>query len=267
MKILFSEAPPDYSNYTFPYVVWGFPEPGDRIENIFDRGFLPSIPDMSRFYLCRQVRIQLDDFKPSSENRRILRKGSAIHSRLIPLNQFEFSPERKNFCLDYAAKKLGDGVMSSERFEALIQSKLITHVLVFTDEGAEPPKEVGIVLLHLNPSQFAYYYFSFYDLDYTDRSLGIFMMTRAVEHFNEVKCPYLYLGSVYTRQSLYKTNFAGLEFFNGVEWSRDVKQLKYLIRRGSAECDSHLLESPDFMNQFYPDGLSELVERFGIRQG
>src|SRR5579863_3430401 len=75
VKLLFSEHKADYGHYIFPYAIWGLPEPGETPGDFFDRGFLPSARELDRFYLCRQVRISLRKYRPSSENRRILRKG------------------------------------------------------------------------------------------------------------------------------------------------------------------------------------------------
>ena len=78
MKLLFSEQNSDCEHYQFPYAIWAVPEAGETPSAIFNAGFLPSSRDLDRFYLCRQVHVDLAKFKPSSENRRILRKGAGI---------------------------------------------------------------------------------------------------------------------------------------------------------------------------------------------
>jgi len=59
MKLIFSENRSDYSNYIFPYAIWAIPEANETPAKIFARGFLPSSRDLDRFYLCRQIRINL----------------------------------------------------------------------------------------------------------------------------------------------------------------------------------------------------------------
>ena len=81
MKLLFSEHKPDYGNYIFPYAIWAVPERGESPADIFNAGFLPSSRNLDRFYLCRHVRVNLEKFKPSSENRRVLRKGESVAAR------------------------------------------------------------------------------------------------------------------------------------------------------------------------------------------
>ena len=63
----FSEQNSDYEHYQFPYAIWAVPEEGETPADIFDAGFLPSSRDLDRFYLCRQVRVNLQKFKPSSK--------------------------------------------------------------------------------------------------------------------------------------------------------------------------------------------------------
>src|SRR5690349_4124432 len=102
MKLLFSESKADYGNYIFPYAVWAFPEPGETPADLFDQGFLPSSRDLDRFYLCRQVRVNLKKFRPSSENRRIMRKGEGFTVELIPRDSFEYTPQRRQLYKTYA---------------------------------------------------------------------------------------------------------------------------------------------------------------------
>lgn len=253
MKLLFSEAKSDYANYIFPYAVWAFPEASETPANLFNAGFLPSSRNLDRFYLCRQVRVNLANFKPSSENRRILHKGEGLKLELIPRAQFDYSPARREFFKNYADAKFGKGVMSYERLDALFASPIISHLLVFTD--ALTGKEVGAASLYLEPPALTFYYYAFYELAHANRSLGMFMMTSAVKLFAERGCGQLYLGSCYSENALYKTQFAGAEFFNGFRWSDNLDELKYLIRRGQTETHQHLLETEEYRQLFYDGSL------------
>ena len=133
MKLLFSEQNSDYEHYQFPYAIWAVPEAGETPSDIFNAGFLPSSRNLDRFYLCRQVRVNLAKFKPSSENRRILRKGAGIEVKLVPRDKYNYTPERREFFKTYADIKFGKDVMTFERLDALFGSPIISHLLVFTD--------------------------------------------------------------------------------------------------------------------------------------
>src|SRR5438552_1304088 len=240
MKLIFSEAQADYQKYLFPYVIWAIPDPGEAPAALFDLGFLPSSKNLDRFYLCRQVRVHLPLFVPSSENRRIFRKGAGIRCSLCARDAFEYTAARREFFKGYTDRKFGPNVMSYERLDALFASPIISHLLVFED--AERGREVGVVTLFIEPGRLAYYYYSFYDLAYHPRNLGMFMMTSAVQFFAERQMPALYLGTCYSEHALYKTQFAGAQFFNGFRWSDNLKELKYLLSRDRAPLEHHLLE-------------------------
>jgi arginyl-tRNA--protein-N-Asp/Glu arginylyltransferase len=256
MKLLFSEAKADYAHYIFPYAVWAFPESGETAADLFDHGFLPSSRSLDRFYLCRQVRIDLKKFVRSSENRRILRKGDGITATLVPKSKFEYTPARREFFKTYADIKFGKNVMSYERLDLLFVGAITSHVLLFTD--TKSGEEIGLVTLYLEPNRLAYYYYAFYDLNYYSRNLGMFMMTTAVALFAERGFRHLYLGSCYLENALYKIQFAGAEFFNGVRWTQNLKELKYLIRRGKQDQEQHLLEVEEYRNLFYKEDIAEI---------
>lgn len=257
MKLLFSEAKADYGNYIFPYAVWAFPEAGETPGDLFQHGFLPSSRELDRFYLCRQVRVALAKYRPSSENRRISRKGDGIAVTLVPRAGFDYTGQRREFYKTYADIKFGKDVMSYDRLDALFTGKITSHVLVFTD--TETGAEIGTATLYLEPERVAYYYYAFYDLNYYSRNLGMHMMTSAVALFAEGGYQFLYLGSCYSENALYKTQFSGAEFFNGVRWSANLDELKYLIRREQQEPRQHLLETEEYRQMFCDGDLPALA--------
>jgi arginyl-tRNA--protein-N-Asp/Glu arginylyltransferase len=276
MKLLFSEQNSDYENYQFPYAVWAFPETGETPADIFNAGFLPSSRNLDRFYLCRQVRVNLGKFKPSSENRRILRKGKGIGVELIPCDKFDYTPERRQFFKTYADIKFGKDVMTFERLDALFASPIISHLLVFTD--LETEKEIGVATIYLESARedarptksqenksLAFYYYAFYDLNYYARNLGMFMMTSAVALFAERSCKNLYLGTCYSANALYKTQFAGAEFFNGFRWSDNLGELKFIIKRDKKDLSQHLLETEEFRAKFYAGDLEKMTSASEFR--
>jgi arginyl-tRNA--protein-N-Asp/Glu arginylyltransferase len=263
MKLLFSEQNSDYEHYQFPYAIWAMPEDGESPADIFDAGFLPSSRNLDRFYLCRQVRVNLEKFKPSSENRRIIRKGKGIEIELVPREEYHFTDERREFFKTYADIKFGKDVMTFERLDGLFSSPIISHLLVFID--SETQKEVGVVTLYLEGKSLAFYYYAFYDLNYYARNLGMFMMTSAVELFSDSGVKFLYLGTCYSQTALYKTQFAGAEFFNGFRWSDDIAELKFIIKRDKKELTQHLLETEEFREKFYSGKLEKMAEASGFR--
>ncbi len=254
MKLVFSETKADYGHYIFPYAIWAFPDSGETPSDLFSRGFLPSSRELDRFYLCRQVRVNLRKYRPSSENRRVIRKGAGLTVKLVPRAEFDYTPQRRQFYKTYADIKFGKNAMPYERLDSLFAGKLTSDLLVIAEN--QSGAEVGTATLFLEPRAMAYYYYAFYDLNYYSRNLGMFMMTSAVTLFAERGFDFLYLGSCYSQNALYKTQFSGAEFFNGVRWSADLEELKFLIKR--ERHDQHLLECEDYRQQFY-DGKMDSV--------
>jgi arginyl-tRNA--protein-N-Asp/Glu arginylyltransferase len=263
MKLLFSEAKSDYGNYIFPYAIWAFPEAGETPGDILAKGFLPSSYALDRFYMCRHIRVCLPEFSASSENRRIMRKCEGIEARVVPRAEFEFTEKRRAFCKTYADAKFKPSGMSLERLDALIGSRVITHILVFTDTVANA--EVGFVMLYMEEPATAFYYYAFYDLAYHARSLGMFMMTSAVATLAARGMRYLYLGTCYSHNALYKFQFTGAEFFNGFAWSRNAKELRYLVEREEQPVTKHLLETLPYREQFWTPDLQQLAQNSPYR--
>jgi arginyl-tRNA--protein-N-Asp/Glu arginylyltransferase len=263
MKLLFSEAKSDYGNYIFPYAVWAFPENDETPADIFARGFLPSSYALDRFYMCRHIRVSLPDFSPSSENRRILRKCEGIEARIVPRAEFEFTEKRRGFCKSYADAKFKPNGMSLDRLDALLNSKIVTHVLIFTDTAAGA--EVGLVMLYIEEPGAAFYYYAFYDVAYHSRNLGMFMMTSAVAALTARGLRHVYLGTCYSQNALYKFQFSGAEFFNGFAWSRNARELRYLVEREQEPVTKHLLETLAYREQFWTPELPSLAERSPFR--
>lgn len=263
MRIVFSEAKADYDHYIFPYAIWAFPDPGETAADLFAQGFLPSSRNLDRFYLCRQVRVDLKKYRPSSENRRVLRKGTGISARLVPRAEFDYTPARRDFFKTYADIRFGKDLMTFERLDALFEGKITSHLLVYTDDSTGT--EIGTVTLFLAPPKVAYYYYAFYDLNYYSRNLGMYMMTSSVGWFARENYEHLYLGSCYLRNALYKIQFRGAEFFNGFRWSSNLDELKFMIRRGKKELRQHLLESEEFRETFYKGDLSGIAAESPFR--
>jgi len=257
MKLLFSESSPDYERYLYPSVIWALPEATESPADLFDRGFLPGSPELDRFYLGRSLRVDRTRYRPSSENRRILRKGAQFQVDLVPRTQFDYHEDRRRAWKRFADRRFGEDVMTFERLDRLMRGPVINHLLVCRE--ASTGAEVGAALLFLQEPRMAYYYYAFYHLDRLGQNLGMFMMTAAVELFVSRSINHLYLGTCYSERALYKTQFAGMEFFNGNRWSSNLDELKYLVRCRSRLGAVHLLQDQEYLDRFWCGNLQGLA--------
>lgn len=230
MKLFFSEYQADYSKYYFPYQIYLKREENDDLDKIFSMGFLPSRMKLYLFYLARSLRVSLDRFKLSSENRRILRKTEDINLEVVDLKDFKYHYSIGKLASDFYKKRFGKGVMSAYRIKWLLTSGACTHVIICTDKS-KGGKIIGYCPSVMT-SNLLHYAYPFYDLNYLNKNVGMGMMLKAALFAKDKDLKFVYLGTVYTKTSLYKVQFSGVEYFSGSGWSDDVSKLKELILKG-----------------------------------
>ncbi len=235
MKIFKSESLVDYNSYTFNYAIYCIKESQKEIPEIYNKGFLPYSNninlDQETYYLARSLRVDLVDFKTSSENRRVAKKIAPLHPefKIIPIDDFDVNETGfQNFCMDFAAKRF-TAEISEERLNYILNAKSISHIFEFLLEGIK----VGYVITIIE-SGTLHYWFAFFSLEYQEFSLGKWMMQSVIHWASENNLDHVYLGSCYGVKSLYKVrDFKGLSFFDGNKWNKDVKLLKVKCKTDS----------------------------------
>ena len=231
MKRFKSEFVHSYATYSFGYCEYAVLDKNDRLGNVYAEGFLPytGAPDIKKtLYMARSARIDLKKFSLNSENRRILKRFDGKLTRhVIPFAKFpKDEPHFRTFCLKYFAKRHGEHVMPAKRLDTILEAGFITHITTYTDKN---DTVIGYVFL-CNDDTMNQYWFSFYDLAYAYQSLGLWIMLDCARHAHKNNLSYFYVGTVYDEKALYKTNFEGLEFWNGEQWIDDIQLLRKLAR-------------------------------------
>ena len=235
MKTLFSEHQVNYSTYTFSYGVYCVKETQQEIPQIYSRGFLPYTGDIKIkkevFYLARSVRINLEKFNNTSENRRVNRIAEELAIHVVPVKKEQFNFKDKNFqlfCQRFAEQRFDGGRMDDKRINYIFNQNTISHVLIF--QAIE--KIYGYVFAAIH-GEMLHYWYSFFDIAYLkSHSLGKWMMWRTIQWAKEQGSNFVYLGTCYRAKALYKVrDFNGVEFFDGVKWNDDLKLLKFLCKR------------------------------------
>ncbi len=265
MKIIFSECTPDYSSYTFPYGIYCIQEEADPVSEIYNRGFLPYSADPNLrhqiFYLSRSLRIDLDRFTDSSENRRVDRKISPLD---IEMNHhqkhFVLSSDRNfsGFASDYAKQRIGSEYLDEDRLRYILNLDIGNTVFAFTADG----RPVGYVL-GCQSEHVLHYWFAFFDTALMrSHSLGKWMMWKVATWAKSQDFHYLYLGTCYGEKSLYKVrDHKGLEFFDGSGWNDDINLLKHWCKSDiSTESQDRLKQSKN-----RNDYLSTILNRNMMR--
>lgn len=261
MKLYFSEHKPDYLKYHFPYQVWLLQEEGDDIQKIYESGFLPIRSMKNVYYLSRSVRVNLDKFELSSENRRILNKTQNIEADLFPLCEFDYNFKVQKFCKDYGGKRFSKGFLTATAIKKIFKGEVYNYVFVFKEISSQ---EVIGYAVCFNSTDILQYAHCFYDLTYLKENLGARMMLNAVVWAKKSNKKFAYLGTCYEEKALYKTEFKGVEFFNGFKWSENLKELKELVRGQNAHCE-HLLKNKKYLKDYYEGDLPFVLNNYGVR--
>lgn len=229
MKIFYSESKPEYQTYTFNYGIYCIKESNEELAQIYQSGFLPYSADTGLttevFYLARSLRVDLNRFENTSENRRVDRNIEPLNIQLEFLEKEIVLSEDAHFypfCEKYIASRIGEA-MTPERLRYILSLSIGTHVFRFKREDIV----LGYVLAAAD-SGTIHYWFSFFDLDLMKtHSIGKWMMWSVIRWAKENQKSYVYLGTVYGEKSLYKVrDHKGLEYYDGVKWNQDMDRLK-----------------------------------------
>ena len=230
MKIFFAESRPDYASYTFNYGIYCVKETQSELPAIYNQGFLPYSGDSNLnyelFYLARSLRVDLDRFEDSSENRRVHRKTQELHIEMNLLEKSELLSSDSaflSFAQDYVQARISTDHMSKARLNYILQLDIGSHIFQFKIDG----KPVGYVLAVIEDS-ILHYWFSFFDVELMhSHALGKWMMWKVITWAKKNGLSQVYLGTCYGEKSLYKVrDHKGLSFYDGISWNPDVKLLK-----------------------------------------
>lgn len=221
MKYIFKEQKSEYDKYIFSYQVLGLVESNDNLDDIYNQGFLLSRSTEHDVYLARSLRINLHDFSLNSENRRILSKTTSLEIEDKALQSFPYTYEIGKIALDYYKKKFDKNIMSAQTLKRIFTNSKFTNVLIFNEIGYCPILETSNII---------HYAYPFYKNELIGKNIGMGMMIKAIMYAQETGKQYIYLGTAYTKESTYKLQFNGLEWFDGSEWKKDIDQLKNLIQ-------------------------------------
>ncbi len=186
------------------------------IDEMYQGGFVATRLGKGVFNQINSVRIPLTNFKPNSENRRILRKSENLQTQLVSLADFEYRWEIGKTAKDFYDTKFEKGIITVNKVKEMFtdsEKSNMNSVFVFTQDG----KHVGYCLA-LETENIVHYSYPFYDIaKVRDNGMGMAMMMRAILLAQKSGKEYIYLGS-YKR---YKMQFDDVEVFteNGA-WIR-----------------------------------------------
>ncbi|MDP0499481.1 MAG: GNAT family N-acetyltransferase [Verrucomicrobiota bacterium JB022] len=236
MRFFASEFVNNYATYSFGYCEYAQWEPGDDLEPIYARGYLPYSGDPGEprhlFYKCRSLRVNTAEFgfdkKRRYHQRRLDELGPvfSLHEKDAYLAAHQVQLEVD--ALQWIDQRFDQAYLTPERLRYILAKPYLNRIAEVRLEG----KVVAYALL-VAWSQGVHYWYSFYDSAVvTELSLGKWLMGRTLEWAQEQAVPYVYLGTAYRQKSAYKSQGTrGAYFFDGADWLADKDRLKQLQLR------------------------------------
>lgn len=232
MKYITSEFVHSYKTYSFGYCHYLIMEKGDKLSEIYNKGFLPysgSRGIKDTFYMARSARVSLPLFTLNSENRRVAKKFDGLFDKkYIPIASFSPTDNFYNLCLNYFKERHGDNVMPKERLETILNANIITDVVEYSKDN----QKIAYIFL-VKDEGVGHFWYSFYDINFANQSLGMWLMIDILRDMKDEGKDFFYVGTVYGEKSLYKTNFDNLQFWDGNSWIEDTKTIRSLGKRDS----------------------------------
>ena len=243
MKVWNSEFVYNYKNaYSFGYCLYAQAEEEDHLEDLYARGYLPysnASNVQNVFYMCRSLRVKLDGFCLSSENRRIYKQfdGKFIVER-CSVSLLREDLDVQNLFLDYFKKIHGPSIMPKTRYLHILDHIAARDITLYYENTGKPVACVlhgGGLRSGLEESLLDHYWFSTYCVDLHKRNMGVWLMIDSVVRAQTEGREYMYLGTAYGNGGKYKTNFNNLEWWEGHGWCYDSKarRLRELIKDDS----------------------------------
>jgi len=202
----------------------------ENINALYDEGYVFTRKGKGVMNQTRSLRIDLNKFELSSENRRILRKVEDVRThvrtavRTLPYANYHWSIHKMG--KDFYATKFGDKTFSANKIKELMtdgEKSNFNIVFVYNENQG--------YCIGLETNKIIHYSYPFYDLENSLKNIGMVMMLNAILYSKEKKKKYIYLGSTARPTDTYKLQFSGLEWFDGIEWKNDLEELKNILKR------------------------------------
>lgn len=240
MRFFSSELGHEYAKtYTFGYCNYGLLESGDKISDMYERGYLPysGSPDSKgMFYMARSGRIHLPTFELDSECRRIAKKFDGAYTREVtPFSEFTITEEFISFWLNYFSRAHGPVIMPRERLMLVLDFGIISHISTYRDSAGA----IGGYVLEISDDTMTHDWFQAYAPELDKQSFGMWLLLDVGRAAKDRGASYYYPGTIYGGGN-YKTNLPGLEFWTGGAWISDTDNER-LKARGKTDADRQLI--------------------------
>lgn len=206
-----------------------------NIIEYFNNGYLFTRESKGSVYQTRSLRVNLNHFELTSENKRILNKTTNLTFKIInlPISLDNYDWNIHKLGKDFYQNKLHlEKAFSSNKLKELLTSSNKSN-FNFLMEFSVSGEIMGYSICYINKEIFQYAY-PFYKYEKFANNYGMGMMLRAIIYAKENNIKYIYLGSVTRVTDLYKLQFKGLEWYDENSWQTEkLEELKQVINNFS----------------------------------
>lgn len=199
-----------------------------NINTLYNEGYVFTRKNKGAMYQTRSLRINLENFTLTSENRRILKKTESVSLEPHPLPYPNYHWSIGKLAKDFYTTKFGDATFSANKIKELLTDSTKSNfnkLFIYTLDNSP----VGYCISS-ETSELIHYSYPFYNLDTTIQNLGLGMMLKAILYAKGQNKKYIYLGSAQRPTDTYKLQFEGLEWFDEKEWIVDLDKLKTVLK-------------------------------------
>jgi len=212
-----------------------------NINSLYNEGYVFTRLGKGVMQKTRSVRIDLDKFELTSENKRVLKKVEGLDLQIenLPYKKYDWSVGKlaKNFY----DTKFGQGIFSANKIKELLTEPDKSNFNSLFVYQSPDNSMAGYAICYAN-STIVHYSYPFYKpqtsttcLQATSYKLqansGMGMMIMAIVAAQKNNKKYVYLGSAQRPTDTYKLQFNELEWFNDKKWSNDIDELKQIIKK------------------------------------
>ncbi len=187
-------------------------KPDPNIENNYQNGFLPQRNDKNLFYFQTSCRSDLNNFKLSSENRRIINKTTNFTFEKIPINNFNYTFEIQKEINTWVKNLKWDFPVSS--IKNVFTNHIFNYVYVWKDEK----NQIIAYSLCYFSQDISHIAYVFYNPDYAHGNLPIRLVLQTITDSQQLGLKYCYLGRFSKETGYYKRNMPGFEYFDNNNW-------------------------------------------------
>ena len=176
-------------------------------------------PHCQHCQACIPVRLQIDHFKPSRSQKRIIKKNRDLQVRI---QTPRFEPAYFTLYQRYIAARHADGDMypaTEAQFQSFLLSRANQMAATQVAEFYLADQLVAMAFFDTIDDGLSAIY-TFFEPDMAERSLGSFAILWQIEHCLSLDLPYLYLGFWIAScdKMKYKNQFQPLEYLIAQQW-------------------------------------------------